>query len=96
MPAARPPGTQSADRGLERERRRRGVSRPAAVVGLTLDELAARQSGLAAYGPSLPLVTVLNDELARGRVTLDAEGRYAIVRGMFEPDLVEALVELGV
>ena len=54
---------------------------------MTLDELldhSPRPEGLA---------FALRDELRRGRVALDDQGRYALVRAAFAPGLLEAISE---
>jgi hypothetical protein len=40
----------------------------------------------------LPLA--LREELRRGRVVLDGQGRYALVREAFAPGLLEAIAEV--
>jgi hypothetical protein len=55
---------------------------------LTLGELLShspRPEGLA---------FALRDELRRGRVALDAQGRYSLVREAFPPGLLEAIAEV--
>jgi hypothetical protein len=90
-PAGRrtPPGTPRRRPGHERQRRRGrlGVS---AAGGLTLDELLERQ-GLTARWREEALRVVLNEEVARGRVAVDGEGRYRLVRERFDPAVLEGL-----
>jgi hypothetical protein len=40
------------------------------------------------------LAFALRDELRRGRVARDEQGRYALVRAAFAPGLLEAIAEV--
>jgi hypothetical protein len=40
------------------------------------------------------LAFALRDELRRGRVALDEQGRYALIREAFAPGLLEAIAEV--
>jgi hypothetical protein len=55
---------------------------------MTLDELLSRSP----RPEGLPFV--LREELRLGRVLLDGQGRYALVREAFAPGLLEAIAEI--
>jgi hypothetical protein len=56
---------------------------------LTLDELLSHSP----RPERLPFV--LREELRLGRVVLDEQGRYALIREAFAPGLLEAIAEVS-
>jgi hypothetical protein len=59
------------------------------MSGATLEEIRSRPRGSRLF-----LADVLADEVERGRVRLDGDGRYELVRERFDANVLDALVTL--